>query len=103
MKRTIISAAVLALGLVGAGTSFAGDEEPPGGPGPNGHNTFGLCNAYSNGSERGQEEKKKAPPFQGLEAAAAAADQTVAEYCAENGQQPGNGGGNGGGGNPNKG
>lgn len=62
-------------------------------PGPNGDNTFGLCTAYFAGSERGQEMRRNAPPFQGLEAAAAAADQSVEEYCAENGTHPGNGGG----------
>ena len=61
-------------------------------PGPNGHNTFGLCTAYFAGSEKGQEMKHKAPPFQGLEAAASAANQTVEEYCAENGTHPGGGG-----------
>ena len=90
MKRTIISAAVLTLLAGGVGVSAAN-------PGPNGNNTFGLCTAYFAGSERGQEEKRKAPPFQGLEAAAEAEEQTVGEYCAEHGQQPGNGGGNGGG------
>jgi hypothetical protein len=89
VKRTIISAAVLTLGIAGAGVSLAE-------PGPNGNNTFGLCTAYFAGSERGQEEKRKAPPFQGLEAAAEEADQSVEEYCAANGQRPGNGGGKGG-------
>lgn len=89
MKRTVVSAAVLALLAGGAGVSLAD-------PGPNGNNTFGLCTAYFSGSEQGQEKKRQAPPFQGLEAAAEAADQTVAEYCAENGQQPGKGGGKGG-------
>ena len=92
MKRVLVSATMVA--LAAAGTAVASAD-----PGPNGSNTFGLCTAYFAGSERGQEEKRKAPPFQGLEAAAEAADQTVAEYCAENGQQPGNGGGNGKGGN----
>lgn len=89
MKRTIVSLAILTLGLVGAGVSVAE-------PGPNGNNTFGLCTAYFSGSERGQKEKRKAPPFQGLEAAAEAADQTVEEYCAANGQKPGKGGKGGG-------
>lgn len=92
MKRTVISVAVLALGLTGVGVSAAD-------PGPNGNNTFGLCTAYFAGSEQGREKKRQAPPFQGLEAAAEAADQTVEEYCAANGQRPGggNGGGSGGG------
>jgi hypothetical protein len=91
LKRTVISAAVLALGLAGVGVAGANP------PGPNGNNTFGLCTAYFSGSENGQQNKRKAPPFQGLEAAAEAEDMTVGEYCREYGQQPGNGGGNGGG------
>jgi opacity protein-like surface antigen len=87
VKRTVISAAVLALLAGGASAAVAG-------PGPNGNNTFGLCTAYFAGSEKGQEKKRQAPPFQGLEKAAEEADQTVEEYCAENGTQPGNGGGN---------
>lgn len=65
-------------------------------PGPNGDNTFGLCTAYFAGSERGQEMRRQAPPFAGLEAAAEAEDMTVEEYCAANGTHPGNGGGKGG-------
>jgi hypothetical protein len=64
-------------------------------PGPNGNNTFGLCTAYHAGSETGQENKRKAPPFQGLEVAAEEAGQSVEEYCAEHGQRPGNGNGRG--------
>jgi hypothetical protein len=95
VKRTVVSAAVLALGIAGAGVAAANP------PGPNGSNTFGLCTAYFAGSETGREHKRNAPPFKGLEAAAEEADQSVAEYCAENGQRRGNGGGkgNGGGGN----
>ena len=82
---------VAALAFLAGGTTVAGALTP----GPNDHNTFGLCNAYFSGSERGQEMKRKAPPFQGLEAAAEAADQSVEEYCAENGTHPGQGGGRG--------
>lgn len=64
-------------------------------PGPNGHNTFGLCTAYFAGSEQGQKQKRKAPPFAALEAAAEAEEQTVEEYCEANGTHPGNGGGQG--------
>ena len=81
--RKLLAAALTALFLAG-GAGVATAE-----PGPNGHNTFGLCTAYFAGSERGQEEKRKAPPFQGLEAAAEEAGQTVAEYCSDNGQHPG--------------
>ncbi|MPY99930.1 MAG: hypothetical protein GEU97_18450 [Actinophytocola sp.] len=64
-------------------------------PGPHhGNNAFGLCTAYFAGSEKGQEKKRQAPPFQALEAAAEESDQTVEEWCAENAPHPG--GGNGG-------
>ena len=33
--------------------------------------------------------KHQAPPFAALEAAASAANQSVEQWCAENGQQPG--------------
>lgn len=85
VKTLLVPAAVTLLAIGGAATTAIAD------PGPNDNNTFGLCTAYFAGSEQGQEQKRKAPPFQGLEAAAAAADQTVAEYCAENGQHPGGG------------
>lgn len=88
MRLTTIAASAAALAVTFGGAAVAVAE-----PGPNGNNTFGLCTAYFSGSERGQEEKRKAPPFQGLEAAAEAADQTVEEYCAEHGQHPGQGGG----------
>jgi hypothetical protein len=58
-------------------------------PGPNDHNTFGLCTAYFAGSDKGQEMKHKAPPFAVLEPAAEASGQTVEEYSAENSTQPG--------------
>ena len=88
MRYTKIAAPVAAVVMALGGASIAVAD-----PGPNGHNTFGLCTAYFSGSEKGQEMKRKAPPFQGLEAAAEAADQSVEEYCAANGTHPGNGGG----------
>ena len=39
--------------------------------------------------------KHHAPPFAALEAAAAAANQSVEEYCAANGTHPGQGSGKG--------
>lgn len=81
-KLAVPAAAALVLG----GTSVALAD-----PGPNGNNTFGLCTAYSSGSEKGQEMKRQAPPFAALEAAAQAAGQSVDEYCAANGTHPGNG------------
>jgi hypothetical protein len=89
MKRTIISAAVLALGLAGAGVSLAD-------PGPgNGHNGWGLCNAYAHngGNNHGQ-------AFQALEEAAGVEDgdsdadvaKKVSEFCAQTeNQKPGGG------------
>lgn len=94
-KRVLSMAAVaaMAFGAMGAGPPNVNDI--PGSPGPNGNNNFGLCTAYFSGSDNGQENKRKAPPFQGLENEAEAADQTVEEWCADNGQHPGNGNGNG--------
>ncbi|MEX2659773.1 MAG: hypothetical protein WD232_08750 [Acidimicrobiales bacterium] len=87
MKKLFI-AAMAALMVVGAG-GVAQANHANNGPGPNGHNTFGLCTAYFAGSEKGQEQKRKAPPFQALERAAEDAEQSVEEYCAANGQRPG--------------
>lgn len=86
MRISKIAAPVAVLAVLAGGTTVAVAD-----PGPNDNNTFGLCTAYFAGSEKGQEQKRKAPPFQGLEAAAEAADQTVEEYCAENGTHPGKG------------
>ena len=71
------------LGVAVATTFAAGGAVALADPGPNGHNDYGLCKAYFAGSENGQAHKHKAPPFVGLEEAADAADQTVAEYCAD--------------------
>lgn len=90
VKSLLVPAAVTLFAIGGAATTAAVAD-----PGPNGHNNFGLCTAYFAGSEKGQEMKHKAPPFVALEEAASAANQSVEEWCAENGQQPGNGGGRG--------
>lgn len=82
--RKMIATGFTALVLAGGGAGVALAA-----PGPNGHNTFGLCTAYFAGSEKGQEQKHKAPPFRALADAAEDNDQTVEEYCAENGQRPG--------------
>ena len=75
MRRAVLGLAVAT--TLGAGGVALAD------PGPNGHNDYGLCKAYFAGSENGQEHRHAAPPFVALEAAAEAADQTVAEYCAD--------------------
>ncbi|MGN6575454.1 MAG: hypothetical protein ACTHKG_07195 [Nocardioides sp.] len=88
MRLTKIAVPAAAVMMALGGASIAAAD-----PGPNGHNTFGLCTAYFAGSEKGQEMKRHAPPFQGLEEAASAADQSVEEYCAANGTHPGQGSG----------
>lgn len=101
MKRTIIAASVLALGFAGAGVSAAD-------PGPNGKNDYGLCKAYFAGSDQGREAKRKAGPFQELEAQAGVdsddtadeRDEKVAEFCSAafpGGKEENPGGGKGGG------
>lgn len=84
MRLTTIAASAAALALTAGGMAVAVAD-----PGPNGKNDFGLCTAYFAGSEKGQEQKRKAPPFQGLEAAAEAEDMTVEEWCEEFGSDPG--------------
>jgi hypothetical protein len=56
--------------------------------------TYGLCTAYEN-NENGRENGQagEAPPFQSLEDRADENNQTVEEYCEENGQHPGQGDG----------
>jgi hypothetical protein len=83
MKRLVISSTIAALVAGGAGLAFAGQ------PGPNGHNDFGLCQAYFSGSANGQAHKHSAPPFAALEDTANAAypnasstEDAVAQYCA---------------------
>ena len=93
MKRTIVSAAVLALMTGGIGSALA---DPPAdkGPGPNGKNNYGLCKAYFAGSDNGKENKRDKGPFPALEAEAGDVDgdgdtdeNDVAAFCAE--QTPG--------------
>lgn len=76
MRRAVLGLAVVTT-LAAGGSAALAD------PGPNGHNDYGLCKAYFAGSATGQAHKHGAPPFAALEAAADAADQTVAEYCAD--------------------
>jgi hypothetical protein len=85
VKTLVVPAAVTLLAIGGAATTAAVAD-----PGPNGNNNFGLCTAYFAGSEQGQEQKRKAPPFVALEAAAEEANQSVEQWCEANGQQPGN-------------
>lgn len=90
MRRRLT--AVLLSGMLGLGASAVAFAHP----GPHhGNNAFGLCTAYFAGSETGRENKRQAPPFQALEQAAEDNDQTVEEWCAENGQHPGQGNGQG--------
>lgn len=102
MRKFIVAGIVAGLMTTG-GIALAS------GPGPNGNNTFGLCTAYSSGSQQGQTQKQAhGAAFIALEATATAWDaqedqqnpetdptepqettqQKVAEYCAANGQHP---------------
>lgn len=84
IAKIVLPAVALTSVLGFAGYASAGE------PGPNGHNTFGLCTAYSAGSEKGQEMKHKAPPFAALEQAASDAGyDSVGAYCEANGTHPG--------------
>lgn len=74
MRRAAIAAALVTT-LAGGGIALAA-------PGPNGSNDFGLCQAYSSGSQTGQDHKHSAPPFAALEKAASDANESVAQYCA---------------------
>lgn len=102
MRKRVLTVAVgiLLTAGTGAGTALAA-----GGPGPNGHNNQGLCNAYFRGSTQGQAQKQShGQAFIVLAATAAMWDQTqdtnnpetnepspessqeqVQEYCAANG------------------
>ena len=86
MRITTLAIPAVALALAIGGATVATAD-----PGPNGHNTFGLCTAYYAGSDKGQEMKHQAPPFAALEQAAEDNDQSVEEYCAANGTHPGGG------------
>jgi hypothetical protein len=82
--KTKLAAALMAtlmmMGLFGAASATAD-------PGPNDKNNKGLCTAYFNGSERGQEQKRKASPFAALEREASDGDDStspqedVAAFC----------------------
>lgn len=89
LVKLVLAPAAVAL-LVAGGAGIASAD-----PGPNGNNNFGLCTAYFAGSDKGKEQKRKAPPFQALEEAAEESDQSVEEWCAQNAPHPGQGNGRG--------
>jgi hypothetical protein len=85
MRKLLVSAAASALLAVGAGAAFGSAA-----PGSDPYGTYGLCNAYGRGSSTGQAQKQAhGQSFQNLAAAAAAANQSVADYCAQNFPKPG--------------
>ena len=75
MKKLLVAAVAGGLLVGGAGLAHAQ------GPDATGPAKYGLCTAYFAGSENGQAHKHQAPPFQNLEAAAEAANQSVEEFC----------------------
>jgi hypothetical protein len=85
--KTKIAISVMAglLAVSGLGSAMA-KGKPGSGVMPS-QSAFGLCKAYFAGSETGQSHKHNAPPFQDLAAKAAAANQSVADFCAA--QTPG--------------
>ncbi|MGZ4206219.1 MAG: hypothetical protein ACXVQW_13115 [Actinomycetota bacterium] len=85
MRKVVMS---IAAGLLAASviTPAVAVGKPGGGTMP-GQSAFGLCTTYFSGSQNGQDHKHQAPPFQDLEAKAAAANQSVADFCAS--QTPG--------------
>lgn len=61
MLRKLLVAALLAIAAVGSGVSALADHGEPQ------KNEHGMCTAYFNGSENGQENKRKTGPFQAFE------------------------------------
>jgi hypothetical protein len=53
MRKLLVSAAAAALLAVGAGAAFGSAA-----PGSDPYGTYGLCNAYGQGSETGQAQKQ---------------------------------------------
>ena len=84
--KLAISALAGLLALTGFGSALA-KGKPGGGTMPP-QSAYGLCKAYFSGSENGQAHKRNAPPFRDLAAKAAAANQSVEDFCAA--QTPGN-------------
>ena len=76
MRKLLAAAMTAGLLVGGAGLAHAK------GPDPSGPAKFGLCNAWSSGSAQGQAMKQQhGQAFQNLAAAAAAANESVAQYC----------------------
>jgi hypothetical protein len=84
MKKLLAAALAGGLSLGVAGVAFAT------GPDATGPAKHGLCTAYFNGSDTGRANKRGAPPFQNLEAAAEAQNQTVEAFCGVTRDQDGN-------------
>ena len=76
MRKRVLAVALAAAALSGVGVVHAAAD-----PGPNGHNNFGLCTAYSSGSATGQANKHNAPPFVALQQAAQNQQQSVQQFC----------------------
>jgi hypothetical protein len=96
LKKFLIATAIATLVTTGAGIGIGQAK----GPGPNGSNNHGLCTAYFNGSQNGQDHKHQAGPFQALEAAAddgnssTSPEQDVWNWCNDTTNNPKGVGGN---------
>ena len=100
MKLRLLSIGVAGLMAFGGTAVVAAGD-----PGPdNGNNGKGLCTAFFNGQKNGHDNDnaggkgkgngrqpgEQPPPFQSLSDTAAAAEQTVYEFCLENFEVGGN-------------
>lgn len=88
MAMALVLVGVPSVGIAGHGNGNGGGHDTF--PGLPDAATFGICTAYEN-NENGRENGQagEAPPFFWLQEQADENDQTVEEYCEENGQHPG--------------
>jgi hypothetical protein len=84
LKRLLgaFSALTMVVVLSLSSTGWAATSSKGHGPDVNGPAKFGLCNAYFHGSPTGLLHKHHSRAFRALEAAAAAKNETVAQFCA---------------------
>ncbi len=86
MRKILMSVATALVAVSIVVPASAKGTKPGGGTMPS-QSAYGICKAYASGSQTGQDHKKNAPPFKDLAAKAAAANQSIADFCAS--QTPG--------------